>query len=181
MAAVAARELADCEVLFVGIGLPQLACNLAHRRQAPSRAGPVGGRGGEGDHRTGDPRGGRGERRDDAGGAVSRRRARGRAGRRGMAAAPSPPAPRRGAAERDGAAAAARGARPREAVSEGMKRAVAVALSFSSAAPAPAQRAPVLQQVGLPHAYYWREMYVPQVTSGPSAVTWSPDGAELIY
>src|SRR2546428_11147487 len=24
-------------------------------------------------------------------------------------------------------------------------------------------------------------MYVPQVTSGPSAVTWSPDGTELIY
>lgn len=51
------------------------------------------------------------------------------------------------------------------------------------AAPRPiqAQRAPVLKQVDLPHAYYWREMYVPQVTSGPSAATWSPDGAELIY
>src|SRR5439155_1243700 len=44
-----------------------------------------------------------------------------------------------------------------------------------------AQREPVLKQVGVPHAYYWREMYVPQVTSGPSAVTWSPDGTELIY
>ena len=44
-----------------------------------------------------------------------------------------------------------------------------------------AQRAPVLPQVDLPHAYYWREMYVPQVTSGPSSVTWSPDGTELIY
>src|SRR5690242_21722037 len=44
-----------------------------------------------------------------------------------------------------------------------------------------AQRAPVLKQVAVPHAYYWREMYVPQVTSGPSAVTWSPDGTELIY
>jgi len=44
-----------------------------------------------------------------------------------------------------------------------------------------AQREAVLKQVALPHAYYWREMYVPQVTSGPSAVTWSPDGAELIY
>jgi len=49
------------------------------------------------------------------------------------------------------------------------------------AAPLQAQRAPVLQQVGLPHSYYWREMYVPQVTSGPSSATWSPDGAELIY
>ena len=44
-----------------------------------------------------------------------------------------------------------------------------------------AQRAAVLQQVDLPHAYYWREMYVPQVTSGPSSATWSPDGTELIY
>ena len=49
------------------------------------------------------------------------------------------------------------------------------------AAPLQAQRAPVLQQVGLPHSYYWREMYVPQVTSGPSSATWSPDGTELIY
>src|SRR5207249_5805392 len=44
-----------------------------------------------------------------------------------------------------------------------------------------AQRTPVLKQVDLPHAYYWREMYVPQVTSGPSSATWSPDGSELIY
>ena len=43
------------------------------------------------------------------------------------------------------------------------------------------QREPVLKQVRVPHSYYWREMYVPQVTSGPSAVTWSPDGRELIY
>ncbi len=33
----------------------------------------------------------------------------------------------------------------------------------------------------MPHSYYWREMYVPQVTSGPSSLTWSPDGTELIY
>src|SRR5881409_156939 len=44
-----------------------------------------------------------------------------------------------------------------------------------------AQRTPVLKQVDLPHAYYWREMYVPQVTSGPSSATLSPDGTELIY
>ena len=44
-----------------------------------------------------------------------------------------------------------------------------------------AQRAPVLQQVALPHPYYWREMYVPQPTSGPSSATWSPDGTELVY
>ena len=35
MAAVAARELANREVVFVGIGLPNLACNLARALQAP--------------------------------------------------------------------------------------------------------------------------------------------------
>ncbi len=54
-------------------------------------------------------------------------------------------------------------------------------LGAQHAAPLHAQRAPVLQQVALPHAYYWREMYVPQATSGPSSATWSPDGTELIY
>jgi len=49
------------------------------------------------------------------------------------------------------------------------------------AAPLQAQREGVLKQVDLPHAYYWREMYVPQATSGPSSATWSPDGTELIY
>ena len=47
--------------------------------------------------------------------------------------------------------------------------------------PAPPQRVPVLSQVRVPHGYYWREMYVPQVTSGPSAASWSPDGGELVY
>src|SRR2546423_12260714 len=35
MAAVAARELADGEVVFVGIGLPNLACTLARLTHAP--------------------------------------------------------------------------------------------------------------------------------------------------
>ena len=35
MAAVAARELRDGEVVFVGIGLPNLACNLARLTHAP--------------------------------------------------------------------------------------------------------------------------------------------------
>ncbi len=47
--------------------------------------------------------------------------------------------------------------------------------------PLMAQREPVLRQIKVPHSYYYREMYLPQVTSGPSAVTWSPDGSELIY
>ena len=49
---------------------------------------------------------------------------------------------------------------------------------FSSAE---AQRAPVLRQVKTPHAYYFREMLIPQVTTGPTAPTWSPNGQELIY
>jgi WD40 repeat protein len=44
-----------------------------------------------------------------------------------------------------------------------------------------AQREPVLRQIKVPHSYYYREMYLPQLTSGPSALTWSPDGTELIY
>jgi TolB protein len=44
-----------------------------------------------------------------------------------------------------------------------------------------AQRAPVLQQVKVPHPYYYREMFIPQATSGPGSVTWSPDGLELVY
>src|SRR5688500_12445960 len=47
MAAAAARELADGEVVFVGIGLPNLACNLARATHAPnlvliSESGAVG-------------------------------------------------------------------------------------------------------------------------------------------
>lgn len=44
-----------------------------------------------------------------------------------------------------------------------------------------AQRDPVLKQIDLPHSYYYREMYLPQLTTGPSAVCWSPDGAALVY
>jgi TolB protein len=54
-------------------------------------------------------------------------------------------------------------------------------LCVVAAAAASASREPVLKQIRLPHAYYYREMYVPQVTSGPSSASWSPDGQELIY
>jgi TolB protein len=47
--------------------------------------------------------------------------------------------------------------------------------------PVCAQRRPVLQQVDLPHPYYFREMYLPQLTSGPSSVAWSPDSKEVVY
>jgi TolB protein len=57
----------------------------------------------------------------------------------------------------------------------------AMAGLVSSARPAAAQRAPVLQQIKVRYPYYYREMFVPQVTSGPSAAAWSPDGTELVY
>jgi TolB protein len=47
--------------------------------------------------------------------------------------------------------------------------------------PSAAQRKPVLPQIDLPHPYYFREMYLPQLTSGPSSVAWSPDSKELVY
>jgi dipeptidyl aminopeptidase/acylaminoacyl peptidase len=59
--------------------------------------------------------------------------------------------------------------------------AAAFALGCVTAAPLAAQRAPVLRQIKVPHPYYFREMLLPQVTSGPGAATWSPDGTELVY
>lgn len=44
-----------------------------------------------------------------------------------------------------------------------------------------AQRLPVLKQIDLPHSYYFREMYLPQLTTGPSSVSWSPDSKTLVY
>src|SRR5277367_1903372 len=44
-----------------------------------------------------------------------------------------------------------------------------------------AERLPVLKQIDLPHPYYFREMYLPQLTSGPGSLAWSPDSRELIY
>jgi len=44
-----------------------------------------------------------------------------------------------------------------------------------------AQREPVLKQIDVPHPYYFREMYLPQLTSGPSAVAWTPDSRGLVY
>ncbi|HEY7616037.1 MAG TPA: hypothetical protein VH744_04480, partial [Terriglobales bacterium] len=43
------------------------------------------------------------------------------------------------------------------------------------------QREPVLKQIDLPHSYYYREMYLPQLTTGPSSVTWSPDSQSVVY
>jgi Tol biopolymer transport system component len=63
-----------------------------------------------------------------------------------------------------------------------LRKLVALAVCFSSAVPAAlAQREPVLKQINEPHNYYFREMYLPQLTSGPSGAGWSPDGQELVY
>ncbi|HEV2114138.1 MAG TPA: hypothetical protein VGR50_08300, partial [Terriglobales bacterium] len=48
-----------------------------------------------------------------------------------------------------------------------------ILISLAIAA-AQAQRLPVLQQIDLPHPYYYREMYLPQLTTGPSGVAWIP-------
>jgi hypothetical protein len=44
-----------------------------------------------------------------------------------------------------------------------------------------AQRRTVLDQIEVPHNYYFREMYLPQATTGPSSVSWSPDGRTLVF
>ena len=57
----------------------------------------------------------------------------------------------------------------------------AVACLGLTVATAHAQRAAVLRQVKTPHPYYFREMLIPQLTTGPSGAAWSPDGSELLY
>ena len=49
------------------------------------------------------------------------------------------------------------------------------------AEPLGAQRKAVLPQIDEPHPYYYRELYLPQQTSGPSSPSWSPDSQELVY
>ena len=63
-----------------------------------------------------------------------------------------------------------------------MPRAAALlAALLGLAAPAAAEREPVLKQVDLPHSYYWRELYLPQLTTGPSSASFTPDGKALVY
>ncbi len=74
----------------------------------------------------------------------------------------------------------------READGEGARamrlsrRRADVALAAWAGAAA-AGREPVLKQVDLPHSYYWRELYIPQLTTGPSSAAFTPDGKTLVY
>ncbi len=54
-------------------------------------------------------------------------------------------------------------------------------LSLMLAGSVSAERRPVLDQIDVPHNYYFREMFLPQLTSGPSALAWTPDGKSLVY
>jgi len=56
-----------------------------------------------------------------------------------------------------------------------------MALLVLASGAALADREAVLKQVDLPHSYYWREMYIPQLTTGPSSVAFAPDGASVVY
>ena len=58
---------------------------------------------------------------------------------------------------------------------------MSAALLLGGTHAAQAEREPVLKQVDLPHTYYWRELYIPQLTTGPSSVAFMPDGKALIY
>jgi len=61
-------------------------------------------------------------------------------------------------------------------------RIIALSLVYLSVVSvASAERTPVLRQIKVPHDYYFREMYLPQVSSGPQNPAWSPDGQQLVY
>lgn len=58
---------------------------------------------------------------------------------------------------------------------------LAAGLVLCVAGTALAQRRAVLSQIDVPHHYYFREMYLPQLTSGPGSVAFMPDGRTLVY
>jgi hypothetical protein len=66
-------------------------------------------------------------------------------------------------------------------VRPGARALLAVAALLAAGAAPGAGREPVLSQVALPHSYYWRELYIPQVTTGPGSVAFMPSGEEVIY
>lgn len=62
-----------------------------------------------------------------------------------------------------------------------MRLVLSILLALLLVAPAMAEREPVLKQIKVPHNYYFREMYLPQVSSGPQSPAWSPDARSLVY
>jgi TolB protein len=54
-------------------------------------------------------------------------------------------------------------------------------LPFIAAQGLAVQPQPPAAPLDLPHPYYYREMYLPQLTSGPGSLAWSPDSRELVY
>lgn len=58
---------------------------------------------------------------------------------------------------------------------------ISLLIALATCLPLVAQREPVLKQIDLPHPYYYREMYLPQLTTGPSSVAWLPDSRTLVY
>ena len=62
-----------------------------------------------------------------------------------------------------------------------MRRLLFAALLLGAAGSAAAEREPVLKQVDLPHSSYWRELYIPQLTTGPSSLAFSYDGKSLVF
>ena len=61
------------------------------------------------------------------------------------------------------------------------RRRIALALFLLSAPLLAQQRELVLKQIELPHPYYYRELYLPQLTTGPSAAAWLPDSHTVVY
>jgi hypothetical protein len=62
-----------------------------------------------------------------------------------------------------------------------LARCAALAAALPVAWAAAAGREPVLKQVDVPHNYYWRELYLPQLTTGPSSASFLPGDRELVY
>jgi Tol biopolymer transport system component len=60
-------------------------------------------------------------------------------------------------------------------------RSILLTIISLAALPVFAQRDPVLKQIDLPHRYYYREMFLPQLTTGPSSAAWSSDSRSLVY
>src|SRR5205823_10500630 len=51
---------------------------------------------------------------------------------------------------------------------------------LSTRSPCAAPQPPV-PAIDLPHSYYYRELYLPQLTSGPSSLAWAPDSRTLVF